>query len=419
MKLRWLMALLVCGALIVSACADDDTAGDGSPPGTEAPGDTAPPGDEPDETEAAHPYGDHTSDDYSDDETWLCRPGHDEICTEDMDVQVIDSDGNSELLEFEAVEDAPVDCFYVYPTVSADPETNSDLVPGPSEITTVRTQAAHLGSECRVFAPMYRQVTLTALFAALDEGETPFSDDAADIAYESLLDAWKHYIANDNEGRGVVLVGHSQGAGVLTQLIIDEIEGDADLADRLVAAYVLGSAAQEPVDDGAEGSFAELEACQTPEDTGCIVSWSSYRNTSPPPDDAIFARGEDRTRAMCTNPGALDGGIALLTPYFSTGEVGVAGVPTSGADTDWVDPDSGIELTAPWVALPDLVEGQCVEDGEFHYLEITLAGEDGPRSNEFSEGLTPEWGLHLLDTNLPMGQMIELVRSQIESYTGN
>ena len=39
------------------------------------------------------------------------------------------------------------------------------------------------------------------------------------LAYNDVLDAWNYYLKNDNGGRGVVLVGHSQGSGVLTQLI--------------------------------------------------------------------------------------------------------------------------------------------------------------------------------------------------------
>ena len=82
-------------------------------------------------------------------------------------------------------------------------------------------QAAPLGTACRVFAPVYRQVTLTALAAGL--AGTPLSvpegDDPSEIAYGDVVDAWNHYLEHDNGGRGVILVGHSQGAGILDRLI--------------------------------------------------------------------------------------------------------------------------------------------------------------------------------------------------------
>jgi hypothetical protein len=95
---------------------------------------------------------------------------------------------------------SPEAIFRVYPTISTDPGHNSDLIPGDDqELFVVHQQAARLGSVCRVFAPVYRQVTLTSLVA----GTTTAADRA--MAFADVLDAWKHYIANDNGGRGVLL----------------------------------------------------------------------------------------------------------------------------------------------------------------------------------------------------------------------
>ena len=37
--------------------------------------------------------------------------------------------------------------------------------------------------------------------------------------YADVLDAWREYLARDNRGRGVVLLGHSQGTRMLRQLL--------------------------------------------------------------------------------------------------------------------------------------------------------------------------------------------------------
>ena len=60
----------------------------------------------------------------------------------------------------------PLDCFYVYPTVSRDSGMNSDLVADASERGAAQIQFARFAGVCRTFAPIYRQMTLGAVAAA-------------------------------------------------------------------------------------------------------------------------------------------------------------------------------------------------------------------------------------------------------------
>lgn len=80
-----------------------------------------------------------------------------------------------------------------------------------------RNRAARLTGACRVFAPVYHQLTTSAIGAQRGD---PEAAQAWERAYGDVLDAFKHYLANDNAGRGVVLVGHSQGAGILRELTV-------------------------------------------------------------------------------------------------------------------------------------------------------------------------------------------------------
>jgi len=152
-----------------------------------------------------HPYPGYESAVYGDPSNWLCRPDGDDVCDRDLDATVVKASGRTKVARWKPARRPKIDCFYVYPTISQDPTGNSDFVPGEhEELFVVRQQAARLGAVCRMFAPVYRQVTLTALLAAL--GGTPIPTDSA-LANADLLDAWKHYVANDNEGRGVILIG--------------------------------------------------------------------------------------------------------------------------------------------------------------------------------------------------------------------
>src|SRR5262249_975974 len=185
---------------------------------------------------AANPYPGYRSPLYADPANWLCRPDKDDVCDHDLDATIVKANGHTSIERWRPARHPKFDCFYVYPTISTDPGHNSDRVPGADqELSVVRQQAARLGSVCRVFAPVYRQITLTSLLA----GTTTPSDAA--MAYADVLDAWKHYVANDSDGRGVLLIGHSQGASLLTALIKNEIDPNPDLRGRLVSAMLLGT----------------------------------------------------------------------------------------------------------------------------------------------------------------------------------
>src|SRR5215467_12912714 len=91
--------------------------------------------------------------DYSDDKTWLCRPGRNDACVVDLATSVISADGKLSRETWTADPNAPIDCFYVYPTVSTDQTPNSDMNPDDAELNVVRQQFARFGSKCKLYAP--------------------------------------------------------------------------------------------------------------------------------------------------------------------------------------------------------------------------------------------------------------------------
>ena len=353
--------------------------------------------------------------DYADPATWICAPAND-TCTDGITPVAVAGDGT--LAPADAggayvAADPPIDCFYVYPTISRDPGINSDLAPHDEETWVTRNQAAPLSTGCRVFAPGYRQVTLAGLAQLAGGGE---SDPAArEVAYADVLAAWNHYLEHDNEGRGVILVGHSQGAGLLTRLIAEEIDADVDASNLLVAAYLAGTSLQVPLDSDVGGDFQNVPLCRANDQIGCAVAWASFRATSPAPADSLFGVGGDGTEAACTNPAALAGGPAELRSYFpSNHDLTILSAPAPG--TPWVDPaalDAGTYDQYDWVELPGLLRGECVSEGGFNYLAVTVNGDpDDPRADDIPGNITPQWGLHLADMNVVMGDLQALVASQ-------
>src|SRR5262249_12001759 len=257
-----------------------------------------------------------TKNDYSKAEAWLCRPGRQDACAADLTTTVVAANGKLTEEKWKADPKAPIDCFYVYPTVSNDQTPNSDMDAGPEERSVVQHQFARFGSQCRPYAPLYRQVTLTALRANLS-GKPMRSDRA--LAYNDVLDAWKYYLEHDNQGRGVVLIGHSQGSGVLIQLIKNEIDGKP-IQDRVVSALLLGMNVAVPAGKDVGGSFQKMPLCCAPNQTGCVISYVTFRENAPPPSNSFFGRapGEGMVVA-CTNPAALGGGRGELHAYLAAG----------------------------------------------------------------------------------------------------
>ncbi len=356
-------------------------------------------------TAAASTFGE-VSETYSDPASWLCRPDvNDDACDVDLDATLVHADGSTEPEPFTPAEDPPIDCFYVYPTISTDEGENSDLIPGDAERGIAINQAARFGEACKVYAPMYRQVPLGALFSRMDastggDSETTTTapetaDSPWNIAYGDVREAFKEYLAEDNDGRPFVLIGHSQGAGMLSRLVGEEIDDNDTLRPMMLSLMSIGGA----VADSGDSAYDNIEACTSPTDTSCVISYSSFYAGEPPPQDSLFGhlREDSDGRAICTNPGdPSNPGAVPLQSYFQAAH-------TEGAPT----------VDTPFIHYDGLVTGECTADANFDWLTITDTSEGQPGwPADLGGRITPQWGAHLSDMNFALGDLINLVRSQ-------
>lgn len=358
--------------------------------------------------------------DYADRASWLCFPGKaGDACAIDLTATVVNADGSTRVESFRSDPKAAVDCFYVYPTVSNDPGAVSDMTANAEELNVVRQQLARFGSKCRIYAPLYRQFTLTALRAGIAGTPVAGSTDpnARRVGYEDVVDSWNYYLQHENKGRGVVLIGHSQGSGVLTRMIAAEIDGKP-VQKQLVSALLLGTTLA--VEKGKDtGTFKSIPLCRSPSQTGCAIAYATFRDTVPPPSNTRFGRVQNAAmEAACTNPAALGGGKGEMKAYLSN----AANIASSAAAAPtWVK-DKPAPKT-PFVAVPGLISGQCVSKNGFNYLEAHVnANPADPRADDINGDVVnngqvaADWGLHLIDANIAMGNLVDVVGQQSKAY---
>ena len=348
--------------------------------------------------------------DYADASTWLCRPGQQDACAVDLSTTVVGADGSLSVEGWSSDPSAPIDCFYVYPTVSTDQNTNSDMTPDAAELRVIEQQFARFASVCRPYAPSYRQITLAGLMARFSGGDA--RDLAQGLAYNDVKDAFEHYLEYDNDGRGFVLIGHSQGSYILTRLIRDEIEGH-QVQDQMISAFLLGSTVTVAAGQDTGGSFEDIPLCRAAGQTGCVITYVSFRSTAPPPQNTLFGQTLDPAlSAACTNPAALRGGNSETHAYLSSGGATIAGQRRT---SPWVS--SGAAIETPFVSVPGLLSAECTSNEHATYLEITVHGDPSDdRVDDIVGDITSQWGLHLVDVNLAMGDLVGIVQEQTASW---
>lgn len=348
--------------------------------------------------------------DYAQASAWICRPDRQDACAIDLatggGLEPRDSSTSPPL------KSAPnIDCFYVYPTISTAEGDNAPIEVGEDELRVVALQLARFRSVCRLYAPLYRQLTVSDMKRRLEGGTTPDLAKAMAMAEADVTAAWAYYLEHDNQGRGLVLIGHSQGALILQNLIRDQID-TKPLQARLVAAILPGSFVTAPKGTDVGGTFTSIPACRTQGQIGCVIAFNSFLDAAGPPP-AYRAALEDNERAICTNPANLSGGPSLLRTIHSADRATI--IPWfSAATKPQADPP------APFIETRSLY-GQCLDGEGAAYLSITdpdgyLAGfGDFVFGGERDAGM----GLHLIDLELVLGDLIERLGEQAEAFTAS
>ncbi len=339
---------------------------------------------------------------------WLCLPGHSpDPCAPSLATTVFSPTGKRLAVQHpKRVKKPLIDCFYVYPTVSGQSTTLANFKIDPVEKSIALYQAARYSQYCRVFAPIYRQVTLTALLAGTAETPKQLA-----VPLNDVRNAFRDYLKKYNHGRGFVLIGHSQGSFVLRELIARDIDRKPAVRKRLVSAILMGGNVLVKRGTGIGGDFKHIPACRSAHQLGCVIAFSTF--DQPAPANSLFGRTTTPGDAvLCTNPASLSGGsgrVNLISPSapFYPGSALSAGIALLGFTYP--------KASTPWLAEPGAFRAQCSSAGGANVLEITpLRGAITPKPSPDAT-----WGLHLLDANIALGNLIAIVNRQARAFAAH
>ncbi len=411
------MRALSIGILVV-ACMAAAGCSDGDSEGGEESTTSSPPGEPAQLSQAALKAVGEPSERYADPAMWVCQGSVDDaVCAENLDLTRVAADGSTDVVERTAAEDPPADCFYVYPTVDLTQSPgNATLADRRDMELMVRQQAAQFSSSCRVFAPLYEQATIGTYRFGTGE-PMDLSAPEFEPAYAQVLDAFRHYMHNENNGRPIVLLGHSQGSHHLARLVSELFEPEPELQDHMVMAGLIGAgglAVNTRPGDDVGGTFENTPLCSSLDQTACVIAYTTFNESSPPMPGG-FTSAPAGTEAACVNPAELAGGDA-------TSSESVFDYPTMGFSALATDISAiGLEgVTTEFVGYPGAYEAECVTEGRDTWLQVRAVEGTGQRptvpiDNELVE--TIGLGLHLLDYQLFAADLQAIVDAKIQAMS--
>jgi hypothetical protein len=205
-----------------------------------------------------------------------------------------------------------------------------------------------------------------------------------------------------------VLIGHSQGSFVLEQLIAKDVDPKPAVRRLLLSAILLGGNVLVKHGRDLGATFQHIPACRSDTQLACVIAFSTF--DQPAPADSIFGRtavaGDE---VLCTNPAALRGWPALVDPIFPAAPFAPGTLIGDGI--------SALHLTQPhphttWISEPGAYSARCVDSDGADVLEITRR--DGAQVPAPSP--LPTWGLHLIDANIELGNLLAVVKDEAAAY---
>jgi hypothetical protein len=251
------------------------------------------------------------------------------------------------------------DVFFIHPTIydndadsaSCNAWLNDEKVNTETDNTTILLQASVFNGSCRVFAPRYRQANMEVFYKM----GTSRATEAFDLAYSDVKNAFQYYLKNENNGRPIVIAGHSQGALHAIRLLKEFFDG-TPLQQQLVCAYIPGYQIKKE-------DFKNIPVGNKPDQIGCFVGWRSYvKGEMPKKLEA------ENGNSVCVNPITWNTSTEWASPALHRGiMLGFENIIPNTLSAA-IEPNTGIL----WVDVPPQILEMLEKKKDLHIYDINL-----------------------------------------------
>lgn len=218
--------------------------------------------------------------DYAARANWSCLPDQDDF-----------ADRTPPMIELEERQaEAEADVFFIHPTTFMESQSwNADIqdesLNHGTDSRAIKHQASLFNAAGRVYAPRYRQMVYSGFFSE----DKASMKQAGEVAYADVKAAFEYYLNNWNQGRPIIIAGHSQGSLHGMHLLKEYVDG-TELQARLVAAYLPGW----PI---TTDFYEHIPVSNAPDQVGCVSTWCTFKEGYEP--DNLDTWYKD---AIVTNP---------------------------------------------------------------------------------------------------------------------
>ncbi|CAB4869745.1 unannotated protein [freshwater metagenome] len=333
---------------------------------------------------------------------WICPPTGPTSCVGATTTELIPLTGDTIATTYQPPAKPVADCFFLYPTMSPAKSWNA-----PNRVTrsirrAVRAMALPFTRTCRLVVPVYQQVTSSHLAVA-----APTAKDRAaiEVAYQSVLRGWRAYLKVTPSTRPVILVGFSQGAGMLSQLLRREIAPNPKQLHRVILSELVGGGLTITSPRSVTDGLAGIALCPHIGRIRCAIAFDAF--TTQPSAHAIVGR-----------PGAPWGYLSAWTP-------------AQGSQMACVNPVYGGRLSGPlipylggnpYTTYANRFRAACERQGGIDWLDIrqvdvpNFGGHRNPMPSLDPSSDASPTGLHGESWGLTLGNLVLSARAAVSKW---
>ncbi|WP_261767239.1 DUF3089 domain-containing protein [Rhodococcoides corynebacterioides] len=224
-------------------------------------------------------------------------------------------------------------------------------------------------------------------------------------------------MATENNGRGVLLIGHSQGTFMLRKLMRETFDRDATLRRQLVGAFLMGGNVETARGSTTGGDFQNIPLCTERGQFGCIVAYST--NTLVPPLSTFGNADVDLWpqhwglpsgpgfQLACTDPAKLSEddrpvGVTVPSAPFAFGIISILLNYTTA-------PEALPASESTWTTSRGRVVGSCIDAGGYNQYHLQFVV---PQPiNE-----VPLLDSHLIDMKAGLDRLVSIADQQTAAW---